>query len=48
VNYSSTKTTGAPFESVNLTMDQKEGFGFGVEMEVALPFNKIKWSVIAI
>lgn len=47
INFSSTEAPGAPFESVNLAMDQEQGFGFGVEMEVVLPFNKNKWSVIA-
>ena len=47
LNYSSSTTPVRTFESVNLTMDSKLGFGFGIETEVILPFNKNKWSIIA-
>ncbi len=47
LNYSSATTPVRTFESVNLTMEEKQGFGFGIETEVVLPINKNKWSIIA-
>lgn len=46
-NSSDTTTPNPVFESADLTMDKKQGFGLGIETEIILPINRNKWSIIA-